>query len=401
MTALHAEIEIHYAVRRHAPDADRRAASTARPDARASTPTLAPGELITAVILPPPPPGRQIYRKVRDRASYAFALVSLAAILDVGDGKVRNARLAMGGVAHKPWTRPSDAERELVGAASQAASFEAAGRAARQGCDRPCAQRVQDRAGGAPGGAHAQRRSRREARKRSAAHRQLIGQPIDRIDGPPRRPARRAYAWRQPRRAHGLRLDRHRQRSARAASPAIDAHGRTRAPGVLLVMTHENAPAQAPFRPRARIATPGPSRSSPATRCSISASRWRWSWPRRSSRRARRRPGGHASATSGPRAPSCSNRPAMTPTTAKQERQRRALGQPGRRSSTAPSTSRRCASTPSYKTPYQSHAMMEPHASLASWEGDKLTVRSALQLVDERAQVDRRHAETRARQGRA
>ena len=47
-------------------------------------------------------------------------------------GKVRNARLAMGGVAHKPWT-PKDAERELVGAASQAASFEAAGRAAVKG----------------------------------------------------------------------------------------------------------------------------------------------------------------------------------------------------------------------------------------------------------------------------
>jgi xanthine dehydrogenase YagS FAD-binding subunit len=84
---------------------------------------------LTAVILPPPPPGRQIYRKVRDRASFAFALVSLAAILDVGGGKVRNARLAMGGVAHKPWT-PRDAERELVGAAAQADSFEKAGQAA-------------------------------------------------------------------------------------------------------------------------------------------------------------------------------------------------------------------------------------------------------------------------------
>ena len=81
------------------------------------------------MILPPPPAGRQIYRKVRDRASYAFALVSLAAILDVAGGKVQNARLAMGGVAHKPWT-PREAERELAGASSQSASFEAAGRAA-------------------------------------------------------------------------------------------------------------------------------------------------------------------------------------------------------------------------------------------------------------------------------
>ena len=59
---------------------------------------LDPGELITAVTLPPPMPGRHIYRKVRDRASYAFALVSVAAI--VGEGE---RRVAVGGVAAKPW----------------------------------------------------------------------------------------------------------------------------------------------------------------------------------------------------------------------------------------------------------------------------------------------------------
>lgn len=60
---------------------------------------LAPGELITAVILPKPVGGAQIYRKVRDRASYAFALVSVAAIVQ-RDG---SGRVALGGVAHKPW----------------------------------------------------------------------------------------------------------------------------------------------------------------------------------------------------------------------------------------------------------------------------------------------------------
>ncbi|MDB5397281.1 MAG: Molybdopterin dehydrogenase [Rhodospirillales bacterium] len=55
---------------------------------------LRPDELITAVTLPPPPPGGQVYRKVRDRASYAFALVSVA---------VAGGRIALGGVAHKPW----------------------------------------------------------------------------------------------------------------------------------------------------------------------------------------------------------------------------------------------------------------------------------------------------------
>ncbi|MES2740878.1 MAG: xanthine dehydrogenase family protein subunit M [Pseudomonadota bacterium] len=61
--------------------------------------TLQAGELITAVTLPKPAGGRHIYRKVRDRASYAFALVSVAAIVGPDGG----ARVALGGVAHKPW----------------------------------------------------------------------------------------------------------------------------------------------------------------------------------------------------------------------------------------------------------------------------------------------------------
>lgn len=60
---------------------------------------LLPGELIVAVTLPPPLGGKHIYRKVRDRASYAFALVSVAAIIQP-DG---SGRVALGGVAHKPW----------------------------------------------------------------------------------------------------------------------------------------------------------------------------------------------------------------------------------------------------------------------------------------------------------
>ena len=61
------------------------------------------GELITAVDLPRLPfATRSRYRKVRDRASYAFALVSVAAAIDVADGIVRDARVAFGGVAHKP-----------------------------------------------------------------------------------------------------------------------------------------------------------------------------------------------------------------------------------------------------------------------------------------------------------
>lgn len=69
---------------------------------------LQPGELIIAVTLPPPAGGTHIYRKVRDRASYAFALVSVAAIVHQ-DG---SGRVAIGGVAHKPW-RLAEADAAL------------------------------------------------------------------------------------------------------------------------------------------------------------------------------------------------------------------------------------------------------------------------------------------------
>lgn len=75
---------------------------------------LAPGELITAVILPSPPAGLQLYRKVRDRASYAFALVSVAVVLATRNGAIDDVRIAFGGVAHKPW-RALEAEAVLKG----------------------------------------------------------------------------------------------------------------------------------------------------------------------------------------------------------------------------------------------------------------------------------------------
>jgi xanthine dehydrogenase YagS FAD-binding subunit len=81
------------------------------------------GELITAVELPPLRfATNSRYRKVRDRASYAFALVSVAAALDVADGVVRDVRLALGGVAHKPW-RATKAEEALRGARATEQTF--------------------------------------------------------------------------------------------------------------------------------------------------------------------------------------------------------------------------------------------------------------------------------------
>ena len=84
---------------------------------------LVPGELITAVELPPALPGaHSAYRKVRDRASFAFALVSVAALVKVADGAVGDCRIAFGGVAHIPW-RARTAEESLRGQPASEDSF--------------------------------------------------------------------------------------------------------------------------------------------------------------------------------------------------------------------------------------------------------------------------------------
>lgn len=76
---------------------------------------LEDGEIITAVLMPAPGLGKQIYRKVRERSSYAFAMCSVAAIVDMADGRITRADLAFGGLAHKPWHDPRIADL-LVGA---------------------------------------------------------------------------------------------------------------------------------------------------------------------------------------------------------------------------------------------------------------------------------------------
>jgi xanthine dehydrogenase YagS FAD-binding subunit len=90
---------------------------------------LGHGELVTAVDLPALPMARRsAYRKVRDRASYAFALVSVAAAIDVNDGVVHDARIAFGGVAHKPW-RAHRAEQALRDKTATEESYRAAAEA--------------------------------------------------------------------------------------------------------------------------------------------------------------------------------------------------------------------------------------------------------------------------------
>ena len=91
---------------------------------------LEPGDLITHVTLPPPVAGgRQVYLKLRDRASYEFALASAAIVITVAGGEVTWARVALGGVGTKPWRSP-EAEAALVGQPINQASFRNAAEAA-------------------------------------------------------------------------------------------------------------------------------------------------------------------------------------------------------------------------------------------------------------------------------
>ncbi|MFC7544135.1 FAD binding domain-containing protein [Siccirubricoccus deserti] len=92
--------------------------------------TLAPGELITGFGVPPLPWARRsVYLKVRDRESYAFAVASAAVALDLDGGRVREARIALGGVATRPW-RAREAEAVLAGQVLDEAAAQRAAEAA-------------------------------------------------------------------------------------------------------------------------------------------------------------------------------------------------------------------------------------------------------------------------------
>jgi xanthine dehydrogenase YagS FAD-binding subunit len=90
---------------------------------------LQPDELITSIQIPSIDFAKNsLYRKVRDRASFAFALISVAAALEVENGEIKNIRLALGGVAHKPW-RAFEAEKVLAGAEAKTETFSRAAEA--------------------------------------------------------------------------------------------------------------------------------------------------------------------------------------------------------------------------------------------------------------------------------
>ncbi|MFE0453682.1 FAD binding domain-containing protein [Streptomyces sp. NPDC058914] len=122
LTALDAQVELYglAGVRRvHAADFHRLPGEHPERDT-----VVEPGELVTGVLLPAATAGLpSAYRKARDRASYAFALASVAAVLEVADGVVAHAGIAFGALAHRPW-RARRAEEVLLGAAPTEAAFE-------------------------------------------------------------------------------------------------------------------------------------------------------------------------------------------------------------------------------------------------------------------------------------
>ncbi|NED85793.1 xanthine dehydrogenase family protein subunit M [Streptomyces sp. SID11233] len=114
----------------HGPDGERTVSATAfhrlPGDDPAADTVIRPDELITEVLLPPLPDGTvSLYRKARDRASFAFALASVAVVLHVRDGRTEHAALAFGGLAHRPW-RARAAEEILRGGPATEGTYEAA-----------------------------------------------------------------------------------------------------------------------------------------------------------------------------------------------------------------------------------------------------------------------------------
>ena len=194
---------------------------------------LEQGELIAAIEVPPLAiASNSLYLKFRDRQSYEFALVSVAAALEVSDGVVADVRLALGGVGTKPW-RARRAEAELTGAAATADAVRnrrSGGARARRGAR---AQRVQGRAGAA---GHRAGPDHGDGRMTSA-----IGRSVSRVDGPAKVSGAARYSGEilLPGLAHAAIVG--------ATIPsgrvtAIQTGAAQAAAGVAAILTHQNLP---------------------------------------------------------------------------------------------------------------------------------------------------------------
>ena len=221
--------------------------------------TLQRGELITAVTLPKPVGGKQLYHKVRDRSSYAFALVSVGLIVQP-DG---SGRVAVGGVAHKPW-RVEAAEAELPRGAKAVDCASARGRPA------DARQRIQTHAGRTHARSRAGRSEERVAMKfdqpatqNPTDRKKVIGKATDRYEGKLKTTgtAKYAYEWHDIAPEAGVRLRarrRHRQGPHR-----IDRHG----PGGILARRVRRRHRRR-MRGRSTRAISTPPNYSPVPRCS-------------------------------------------------------------------------------------------------------------------------------------
>ena len=255
-----------------------------RRHARSVEHPLGRDELIVGIEVPGAPIARHsVYLKFRDRQSYEFALVSVAAALEIDDGVVTDARLALGGVATKPW-RARLAEAALIGGPADETAFRLAAGAELEERGRAPAQRVQGRARErAPPSARSSRLDGRRHDAPSAPRsRASTGRPRSRA---PRatRPRSRCRGWRtSPSSA---------RRSRAAASTAIDADAR----GLPTASSPSSATRTCHRSQRSRTCCPRcsgrprPARASSRCRTTSSttpASRWRWSSPRPMSARS-------------------------------------------------------------------------------------------------------------------
>jgi len=193
------------------------------------------GDLIIAVSMPAlPGGGRSVYLKVRERASYEFALVSVAASVALDGGLIGEARVALGGVATRPW-RARETEAMLAGVAlDDRAAIREAASAAFAAAWPLRDKRLQDRAW------HSGDRARPAASRRCGMN-TLIGPARDRVDGPAKvtGAARYSAEIHLPGLVHGVFAP---STAAAGRLTRIDVAGAERAPGVIAVFTHQTMP---------------------------------------------------------------------------------------------------------------------------------------------------------------
>ena len=325
--------------------------------------------------LPKPLGGTHIYRKVRDRASYAFALVSVAAVVQ-RDG---SGRVALGGVAHKPWR---------VEAAEARAAARRHGRR-RRGCS-PARAPPRDNAFKLPlvertlaavlaqakELSHEIRHTRHHQPDRPA--RRSSASPIDRIDGPLKTTGTAPYAYERHDVVAGAAYGSSCRRGiAKGRIASMDLAAAKAAPGVLAIVTAGHAgklgKAQTQHRQAARPAR----RSSTTTRRSRVVVAETFEQARAAAQlvrvdyaqsqgalrpRRRAKDAAHAGGDSA--------------------KARRAARCRASAISSGASPRRRSSSTRPTRRPTRAHAMMEPHATIAAWEGDKLTLWTSNQMID-------------------